>query len=30
MLDPFPAHRMDAKAVSPKINSSRYEDPIEP
>jgi putative SOS response-associated peptidase YedK len=25
MLDSFPAHRMDAKAVSPRINSSAYE-----
>ncbi|MEZ5830026.1 MAG: SOS response-associated peptidase [Dongiaceae bacterium] len=27
MLDPFPAHRMDAKAVSTKINNSAYEGP---
>jgi hypothetical protein len=30
MPDTFPAHRMDAKAVSPKINSSRYIELIEP
>lgn len=29
MLDPFPAHRMDAKAVSPRINNSAYEGPLE-
>jgi putative SOS response-associated peptidase YedK len=28
MLDPFPAHRMDAKTMSPKINNSAYEGPI--
>ena len=28
MLDPFPPHRMDAKAVSPRLNSSAYEGPV--
>jgi len=28
MLAAFPAHRMDAVAVSPKMNSSRYEGPV--
>jgi hypothetical protein len=28
MLDPFPPHRMDAKAVSPKLNRADYEGPI--
>lgn len=28
MLDPFPAHRMDTKAASTKLNNSRYERPI--
>jgi len=28
MLDPFPAHRMDSKAVSAKMNSSSYEGPV--
>jgi putative SOS response-associated peptidase YedK len=28
MLDPFPPHRMDAKAVSPKLNRAEYEGPI--
>ena len=28
MLAPFPAHRMDALAVSPKMNSARYDGPV--
>lgn len=28
MLDAFPPHRMDAKAVSPKLNRSDYEGPV--
>jgi putative SOS response-associated peptidase YedK len=28
MLDPFPAHRMDAKAVTTKLNNSAYEGPV--
>jgi putative SOS response-associated peptidase YedK len=29
MLDPFPAHRMDAKAVSTRLNNSAYEGPVQ-
>lgn len=28
MLDSFPAHRMDAKAVSTRLNNSAYEGPV--
>jgi putative SOS response-associated peptidase YedK len=29
MLNQFPAHRMDAKAVSARLNNAAYEGPLE-